>query len=93
MISREVIADNNQNVKGLTMYSIAVIYGAPDNNLTGTTVTSGSSVIDFVQTKQYKWTYMTDAVTNNNYTNNLAVVSTEYIMQDESGTAQAVSAA
>ena len=93
MISREVIADNNQNVKGLTMYSIAVIYGAPDNNLTGTTVTSGSAAVDFVQTKQYKWTYMTDAVTNNNYTNSLAVVSTEYVMQDESGTAQAVIAA
>jgi len=93
MISREVLADNNQNVKGLTMYSLAVIYGAPDNNLTGSTVTSGSAVIDFVQTKQYKWTYMTDAVTNNNYTNNLAVVATEYVMQDESGTAQAVIAA
>jgi len=93
LISREVINDNNQNIKGLTMYSMAVIYGAPDNNLTGTTVTSGSAVVDFVQTKQYKWTYMTDAVTNNNYTNNLAVVATEYIMQDESGTAQAVIAA
>ena len=93
MISREVLADSNQNVKGLTMYSMAVIYGAPDNNLTGTTVTSGSAVIDFVQTKQYKWTYMTDAVTNNNYSNSLNVVATEYILQDESGTAQAVSAA
>lgn len=93
LISREVIADNNQNVKGLTMYSMAVIYGAPDNNLLGTTVTSGSAAVDFVQTKQYKWTYMSDAVTNNNYTNSLAVVSTEYVMQDESGTAQAVIAA
>ena len=93
MITREVIADNNQNIKGLTMYSMAVIYGAPDNNLTGTTVTSGSAAIDFVQTKQYKWTYMTDAVTNNNYTNSLSVVATEYVMQDESGTPQAVVAA
>jgi len=93
LISREVINENNQNVKGLTMYSLAVIYGAPDNNLTGSTVTSGSAAVDFVQTKQYKWTYMTDAVTNNNYTNSLAVVSTEYIMQDESGTAQPVVAA
>ena len=93
MISREVLADNNQNIKGLTMYSMAVIYGAPDNNLLGTTVTSGSAVVDFVQTKQYKWTYMTDAVTNNNYSNSLTVVPTEYIMQDESGTAQPVVAA
>jgi len=93
MISREVINENNQNVKGLTMYSLAVIYGAPDNNLTGSTVTSGSAAVDFVQTKQYKWTYMTDAVTNNNYTNSLAAISTEYVMQDESGTAQAVIAA
>jgi len=93
MISREVIADNNQNVKGLTMYSLAVIYGAPDNDLTAVNVTSGSAVIDFVQTKQYKWTYMTDAVTNNNYSNSLNVVPTEYVMQDESGTAQPVIAA
>ena len=93
MISREVIADNNQNIKGLTMYSLAVIYGAPDNNQNGTVVTSGSAVIDFVSTKQYKWTYMTDAVTNNNYTNSLSAVSTEYVMQDESGTVQSVVAA
>ena len=93
LISREVINENNQNIKGLTMYSMAVIYGAPDNNLTGSTVTSGSAAVDFVQTKQYKWTYMTDAVTNNNYSNSLAAVATEYVMQDESGTAQAVIAA
>jgi len=93
MLSREVINDSNQNVKDMTMYSLAVIYGAPDNNLLGSTVSSGSAVVDFVQTKQYKWTYLSDAVTNNSYVNNLAVIATEYIMQDESGTAQAVIAA
>jgi len=92
-ISRELIADNNVNVKDLTMYSMAVIYGAPDNNLLGSVVSTGSSVVDFVSTKQYKWTYFNDIVTNNSYVNNLGFIPTEYIMQDESGTAQAVTAA
>jgi len=89
LISREV-ATISGFIRNLTHFTMAVQYGAPDNDSSVvTTVSIGSSTLDVVQTKQYKYTYVSDAVTNNSF---VAALPTSYpstfetIIQDESGT-------
>lgn len=88
LINQEVIQES-QNIRNLTHYTMVVIYGSPENDaITQTQVSIGPTAIDVVQTKQYKWTYVADVITNNAYTNSLPVAFTNFgeILQDESGT-------
>jgi len=88
MINREVAAISGY-IRNLTHFTMAVQYGAPDNdNTTQTTVSIGTSTLDVVQTKQYKYTYVADAVTNNSFVASLPTTyasGIEAIIQDESG--------
>lgn len=84
------IAQDAQNIKGLTRWTMAVLYGAPINDSTTLTqVATGACNVDYVLTKQYKYTYLLDATTNNTYSTLLPTAFTVAgkVFQDESGTA------
>ena len=83
------ITQDSTNMRGLTYFCAAVYYGAPDNDsVTKTQVSTGQVAIDMVQTKQYRFTYLLDATTNNTFTQSLPTAYTisEDVFQDESGT-------
>jgi hypothetical protein len=89
MLNLETLQDGQWALKGLTHYTMAVWYAAPLNDSVNTgQVSIGAANLDYVQTKQYKWTYIQDAVTNNTFTQSLptAFTTAANVMQDESGT-------
>ena len=91
LVNNEIWQDS-YNCRNLSYYTMAVNYGAPDNDVTTkTNVTSGSSQIDYMQTKQYRYTYLQDSTTANYFNNSLPTTGiTETIEQDESGLVSSV---
>ena len=94
LVNNEIWQDS-QNCRGLTYFTMAVCYGAPDNDATvKTNVSIGSSAVDFVQTKQYRYTYLQDSTTVNYVSGSgLGTITTESIEQDESGLVSTVTTA
>ncbi len=94
LVNNEIWQDS-YNARNLSYFTIAAFNGAPDNDVTTkTNVTTGSVAIDYVQTKQYRYTYLQDSTTANYYNSTLPTTGiTETIEQDESGLVSAVTAA
>jgi hypothetical protein len=87
LLNQEVVQDSG-NIRNLTHYTMATVYGAPDNDATTKTVVSiGTTSVDFVQTKQYRWSYLSDSTSNNAFTQSLPTTyaTTEAVFNDESG--------
>lgn len=80
------LADSDTSLRGVTLFTMIVVHGVPDNDQTvQTNVGTSSIALDVVTTKQLSWTYSQVNYTTYDYQNNLPTITTERVMDYGSG--------
>lgn len=81
LLNQDILYDSLTELRGITIATIVVTHGEPTNSAaTATNVTTASSTLDIVQTKQIRYSWIADDDTNFFYVNNLPAVADPHIV-------------
>jgi len=86
VFNAEILRESVGTLGGLTMYTMFVAHGSPiDDSVNNSLVSTSACVLNVVQTKQLRYTWVAD--TQNNFTsfNYLNTITTANVMNEESG--------